>query len=70
MQAESTMTGVRTLVAIAMLAVGLALGAAVPVLAEVGGSEISTACGAVEAMSTGGSEWAVPPSPGLPGEPY
>lgn len=70
MQTERALSGLRNLKLVAMLAVGASLGAAMPVLADVVSSEVSTTCSADEFIATDGSEWAVPPSPGRPGEPY
>ncbi len=73
MQTDDTRRAFRSLGSVAMLAAGLVLGAAVPALAEVGevdSSELVTACSPIETVSTGESEWAVPPMPGRPGEPY
>ncbi|MDQ3695977.1 MAG: hypothetical protein M3464_20510 [Chloroflexota bacterium] len=70
MQAERTMSGLRNLGFVAMLAVGLVLGAAVPVVADSGTTDIATVCGVDEVTAVEASEWAAPPSPGWPGEPY
>jgi hypothetical protein len=70
MSAERIINEIRGLGYAAMLAVGLTLGAAAPALAETVTSNTGVTCAAVEAGPTGASEWAVPPAPGLPGEPY
>lgn len=70
MQPGQIMSKVRTFGYVALLAAGLTLGAAAPVLADMAGSEIAMDCGAATAAPVGASEWAVPSSPGQPGKPY
>ena len=70
MQLERTQSPVRTLVLPVMLTVGPALGVAVPALAETQETSTIAACSADEVAPAEGSEWAVPPMPNRPGEPY
>ena len=73
MQTDDTRRGFRSLGIVAVLAMGLVLGAAVPALAEVGevgSSEIASACSPAEIVSTDKTEWSLPPMPGRSGEPY
>jgi hypothetical protein len=73
MQTGSQGSGFGKLKLVATLVVGLVMGgsvAAAPVVAETVASEAMAACSVDGNISTDTSEWAVPPSPGLPGEPY
>ena len=70
MQRERKPTGLRTLELVVVLGLGLGLGAAVPTLAETRDATMAVACSAAEATIPDASEWAVPPAPGRPGEPY
>lgn len=73
MQIDDRRRAVRTLGIMAMVAAGLVLGSPAPALGKdegIGGNEISTACSVDEADPNSEGEWAVPPMPGRPGEPY
>ena len=70
MQIERKRSALQAFGLLAMLAVGLALGAADPAVAQTEDASAIAACSAGEVAPTEGSEWAVPPMQTRPGEPY
>jgi hypothetical protein len=69
MQVERMQRAVRTLELAVVLMLGLALGTVAPVMAETL-EAAALACSSEEDTAPVESEWAPPPSPGLPGKPY
>jgi hypothetical protein len=70
MSIERKWSNPRAIGLLAMLAVGLALGAAVPAAAQTEDVNAIAACSPEEVAPTEGSEWAVPPVQALPGKPF
>lgn len=68
-QTTAITTGLRKLGYVAVLAVGLALGAAVPAMANAVSDDQAAICAAL-GFSAPDEAWSAPPSPGRPGEAF
>ena len=69
MQATAMVTELRKLGYVAVLAVGLALGAAMPAVADSSGRDVAALCEAL-GFTASETEWVAPPTPGRPGEAF